>query len=140
MNYVTNYYKNLSEQLQEKVNVLQHKLQCLNEGDAPIANPSGIPPTGIDPGMFDPKLKPPFEYYPLDTPNVVNDPLNYGPPKETTAHDGDLWTDLDGGIWRFEPSGTGWGQWRLLYPPKNPPPGYPSVGQRYKRPLLPPRY
>ena len=35
MNYVTNYYKNLSEQLQEKVNVLQHKLQYLNEKAAP---------------------------------------------------------------------------------------------------------
>jgi len=31
MNYLTNYYKNLSEQLQERVNVLQYKLQYLNE-------------------------------------------------------------------------------------------------------------
>jgi hypothetical protein len=31
MNYITNYYKNLSEQLQEKVNVLNYKLRQLNE-------------------------------------------------------------------------------------------------------------
>jgi hypothetical protein len=35
MNYVTNYYKNLSEQLQEKVNVLQYKVKQLNEMRAP---------------------------------------------------------------------------------------------------------
>jgi hypothetical protein len=35
MNYITNYYKNLSEQLQEKVNVLQYKLQYLNERAPP---------------------------------------------------------------------------------------------------------
>jgi hypothetical protein len=31
MNYITNYYKNLSEQLQEKVNVLNYKLRLLTE-------------------------------------------------------------------------------------------------------------
>ena len=35
MNYVTNYYKNLSEQLQEKVNVLNYKLRQLNEMTGP---------------------------------------------------------------------------------------------------------
>jgi len=35
MNYITNYYKNLSEQLQEKVNVLQYKVKQLNEMAAP---------------------------------------------------------------------------------------------------------
>lgn len=39
MNHLTNYYKNLSEQLQEKVNVLNYKLRQLNEMRAP---PGGI--------------------------------------------------------------------------------------------------
>lgn len=47
MNYVTNYYKNLSEQLQEKVNVLNYKLKLLTEdpfyGDNELNDPdSGL--------------------------------------------------------------------------------------------------
>jgi len=37
MNYLTNYYKNLSEQLQEKVNYLK---TLLNEDNDPNSNPS----------------------------------------------------------------------------------------------------
>jgi len=33
MNYLTNYYKNLSEQLQEQVNQLEHVLQTLKESE-----------------------------------------------------------------------------------------------------------
>jgi hypothetical protein len=43
MNYITNYYKNLSEQLQEKVNVLNYKLRLLTEdppfGDDELSDP-----------------------------------------------------------------------------------------------------
>ena len=35
MNHLTNYYKNLSEQLQEKVNILNYKLRQLNEMRGP---------------------------------------------------------------------------------------------------------
>jgi len=38
MNYLTNYYKNLSEQLQEKVNVLHYRLRQLNEVAEPPEN------------------------------------------------------------------------------------------------------
>ena len=39
MNYLTNYYKNLSEQLQNKVNRLSSELKLLNETDTPTEWP-----------------------------------------------------------------------------------------------------
>ncbi|MEO5366823.1 MAG: hypothetical protein H7831_10825 [Magnetococcus sp. WYHC-3] len=36
MDYITNYYKNLSEQLQNKINILNNKKRSLMEGEGPI--------------------------------------------------------------------------------------------------------
>lgn len=112
MNYVTNYYKNLSEQLQERVNVLQYRLKQLNEDNTPTASPSGIPPTGIDPRMFDPKLAPPLGL-PYNLPRPKNpDPdapffTNERPPDN--PNDGSIWRDTGGNVWIFRN-----GVWRCI--------------------------
>lgn len=36
MDYITNYYKNLSEQLQNKIDILSNKKRSLMEGEGPI--------------------------------------------------------------------------------------------------------
>ena len=68
MDYVTQYYKNLSEQLQQRVNVLQNKIQQLNEMQ---------PPGGG--GLGGGRVKSPFEpggyFYPSQlTPNFSPKP------------------------------------------------------------------
>ena len=129
MDYITNYYKNLSEQLQEKVNILNNNLKYLTEMEAPIPT-QGNPGqgTGIDPRMFDPRLQPPFEYYPLSPyhgdPEIVQDPL--APPRNPANLD--TWEDGQGGVWQYRISGDGRYYWHLIRRPENAPPGYPNLG------------
>jgi hypothetical protein len=62
MDYLTNYYKNLSEQLQNKVNMLSSQIKLLNEDDwwrdpqfnAPVPQERGVDPArGIIPSIDD---------------------------------------------------------------------------------------
>jgi hypothetical protein len=113
MDYITNYYKNLSEQLQEKVNILNNNLKYLTEMEAPIptqGNPgqgTGIPPYGgIDPGMFNPKFV---------NPSDINPRYNFKPPAPP-SHGNQNWpsnptqgtivVDAYGNVWSFD--GTRW--------------------------------
>jgi|688.fasta_scaffold34599_8 hypothetical protein len=75
MDYLTNYYKNLSEQLQNKVDRLSSELKLLNETDTPSEWPVQVDgyapfyknnPTRIDPPNPDNLPKwPYFPTYPL---------------------------------------------------------------------------
>lgn len=65
MDYLTNYYKNLSEQLQQKVNKLE---RIINE----VASPAG---PQVDPGYTYQDTAPPTQY----TPPPQKPPLTGGP-------------------------------------------------------------
>lgn len=89
MNYLTNYYKNLSEQLQEQVNILSQKVRLLIEsdtyagdaqetpGEAPGANP------WIEPDWHPPELNPnqspvrPLDQRQWERDNPKPQPYNY---------------------------------------------------------------
>ena len=59
MDYLTNYYKNLSEQLQARVNRLSYQIKFLNESESPTQFP-----------VQDYQKPGSPEYYPLDPYNV----------------------------------------------------------------------
>jgi len=72
MNYLTNYYKNLSEQLQAKVNILSQKVRLLSEDAGDSASGDAIEDT--DNPWIDPVWTPP-EFNP-DLPRSPVRPLN----------------------------------------------------------------
>jgi len=130
MDYITNYYKNLSEQLQEKVNILNNNLKYLIEMEAPIptegnpSNPYMIP-------IRNPRLEDPPKFkYPF--PHLVPGPgqLETGPRGRLPGNPG---TDYAfpknpgvGDIVNFENGSSYiWDgiKWRLIYIPSNPPIG-----------------
>jgi len=126
MNYLTNYYKNLSEQLQEKVNVLQYKLRRfhqLNEDMTntvtPVAQVSP-PYHGIDPGMFDPRLAPKYEDRPVPPRTPPAGTPTEQPP--SNPQDGTIWHDAGGNTWIWRNNG-----WRCIQSRQ----GIPPVGTSY---------
>ena len=93
MDYVTQYYKNLSEQLQQRVNFLNKKVKYLTEAEATPGPTDGgkggqspftpggyfypsqltpkfspMPPT---PAPFNPSDTPPFPEFPIDPPDIL---------------------------------------------------------------------
>jgi hypothetical protein len=105
MNHLTNLYKYKCEQLQEHINNLT---RMLNEADAPLptqGTPSLVPPSGIDPRMFDPNIMPP----------VDRNPNKYSPKwRERLPRD----RDSIGGSFFFDPEGNTWqyldGRWEVI--------------------------
>jgi hypothetical protein len=102
MNHLTNLYKYKCEQLQEHINNLK---TMLNEANAPLptqGNPSLVPPSGIDPGMFDPSIQPPIT-------NPYQQPMYYGPTPPANPAPGTLWQNQYGRIYQWQN-----GQWRFV--------------------------
>ena len=103
MNHLTNFYKNKCENLQEKLCILT---RMLNEADAPLptqGTPSVVPPSGIDPRMFDPSIQPPVERL---------HPREYHqtwPPHPYMISPGSLWYDREGRTWEMRN-----GRWILI--------------------------
>jgi hypothetical protein len=129
MNYLTNYYKNLSEQLQNKVNILNNNLKYLTEMEAPIpaegnpSNPYNIPIR--NPKLENPNVKPYFPR-PVTGPGQLetgprgtlpgNPGIDYAFPKN--PGEGDIVNFENGSTYIWD--GT---KWRLIYIPSNPPTG-----------------
>lgn len=118
MNYVTNYYKNLSEQLQEKVNVLNYKLKLLTEGEGweEAENTVEPPPSSprIPPLLNDNK---PVTVTPQGTPHDESQPLPDGWQGPHRGGSGPKWKQWvrQNGHWHTSnpyPFGTpAWYQW-----------------------------
>ena len=106
MNHLTNLYKHKCEQLQEQISILTRMLNEVNSAgmvDIPSPFQSPVPPnnpTGIDPGMFDPSIRP---SKPRLTPGRWGTSRwhNWIMPKEKYVAPGSFWVDPDGNTWQF---------------------------------------
>jgi hypothetical protein len=101
MNHLTNLYKHKCEQLQEQINNMKRMLNEVNSAgmvDIPSPFQSPIPlnnPTGIDPGMFDPSIRP-------QRPQIKPRGLQPGwLPNWKTSTPGSFHFDSDGNTWQF---------------------------------------
>ena len=126
MNHLTNLYKHKCEQLQEQIYCLT---RMLNEVNAPLptqGNPSVVPPNGIDPGMFNPRLIPRYERPNRDPTKPVPGIPSANPPKNPfdpdNPFDGSIWHDTSGNTWIYRD-----GSWRCIESSNDLPP----VGTSY---------
>ena len=120
MNHLTNLYKHKCEQLQEQIYCLT---RMLNEVNAPLptqGTPSVVPPNGIDPGMFDPRLIPRYERPTRDPSSPVPGVPSEEPQKN--PQDGSIWYDTGGNTWIFRG-----GLWHCIVSR----PDRPMIGMRY---------
>lgn len=104
MDYVTQYYKNLSEQLQQRVNFLNKKVKYLTEAEAP-AEPTPGPTDGGKGGQS------PF------TPGGYFYPSQLNPPLKPKPYRGQ--EPVKPGHYSPEPPPRSW-QWLIDNPPPNP--------------------
>jgi hypothetical protein len=124
MNHLTNLYKHKCEQLQEQINNMK---RMLNEVNAPLptqGNPSVVPPTGIDPRMFDPELQPNDK--PQYRPREYSGPK---PPPPQGVTPGSIWYDREGNTWEWRD-----GAWRFVRGTPGRQNGYytPQPGETYQ--------
>ena len=89
MNYLTNYYKNLCEQLQDQVNNLSSQLKMLSEsaygGDSAPSAGVVFPPPGTQPGNTPQPNWPYSPSQPTTPPNTPNTPVPPQTPAQAPA-------------------------------------------------------
>jgi len=104
MNYLTNYYKNLSEQLQAKVNILSQKVRLLSENDTysgeaeeDTENPWMVPewtPPEFNPGLPRSPVRPPNQQeWERDNPYPNSNNYPDGPDDPDFKRDVQRWLD-----------------------------------------------
>jgi len=97
MNYLTNYYKNLCEQLQYKATKLEHLIESIIDDGTGDGGPNDtrfrnrVPPGSIPP----PKTPPPTPLYPFNTSEGPMMPPNFPKPRSNVGMPQIDYDDLD---------------------------------------------